>query len=89
MYKNLTEVHVLFTIVAIFIQVLKMYAWEFTFIQKIDQIRQKEVELLRKNALLNAIGTSVAYHSQSVVGTAQSWLDGPIRMAPSAHIRPS
>lgn len=50
-----------------FFQVLKMYAWEFAFIQKVEHIRQKEVQLLRKNATLMAIGTAVAYHSQYIV----------------------
>jgi len=44
-----------------------MYAWEFTFIQKIDDIRQKEISLLRRNANLMAVGTAVAYHSQAIV----------------------
>ncbi|XP_053388123.1 multidrug resistance-associated protein 1-like isoform X2 [Mercenaria mercenaria] len=46
------------------IKVLKMYAWEYTFIQKIQDIRKKEIEYLRKNATLMAISTSVANHSQ-------------------------
>ena len=36
-------------------KVLKLYAWEETFIEDILQIRTKEINILRKNALLNAL----------------------------------
>ncbi|CAM1314160.1 ABCC2 (predicted) [Pycnogonum litorale] len=37
------------------IKVLKLYAWEIPFMQKVTDIREKEIDLLRKIALLNAL----------------------------------
>uniref|UniRef100_A0A671LLL1 Canalicular multispecific organic anion transporter 2-like n=1 Tax=Sinocyclocheilus anshuiensis TaxID=1608454 RepID=A0A671LLL1_9TELE len=39
------------------IKVLKLYAWETSFKQKILQIRQKELNVLRKTAYLSALST--------------------------------
>uniref|UniRef100_A0A673IM37 Canalicular multispecific organic anion transporter 2-like n=1 Tax=Sinocyclocheilus rhinocerous TaxID=307959 RepID=A0A673IM37_9TELE len=39
------------------IKVLKLYAWETSFQQKILQIRQKELHVLRKTAYLSALST--------------------------------
>jgi hypothetical protein len=44
-----------------------MYAWEFRFIEKINEIREKEIYYLKKNAMLMALSTSVANHSQYIV----------------------
>ena len=40
-----------------FAQVLKLYAWEPPFEDQIRQVRRKEVAVLRKIAILNAIST--------------------------------
>lgn len=39
------------------IKVLKLYAWELSFKEKILQIRQKELNVLRKTAYLSALST--------------------------------
>ncbi|KAK7918825.1 hypothetical protein WMY93_010109 [Mugilogobius chulae] len=39
------------------IKVLKLYAWEKSFIEKVLAIRQKELNVLRKTALLGALST--------------------------------
>ncbi|ETE72132.1 Multidrug resistance-associated protein 1, partial [Ophiophagus hannah] len=39
------------------IRVLKLYAWELAFKQKVLQIRQEELKVLKKSAYLAAIGT--------------------------------
>lgn len=39
------------------IKVLKLYAWEVSFKEKILQIRQKELNVLRKTAYLSALST--------------------------------
>uniref|UniRef100_A0A8C6WQX4 ABC-type glutathione-S-conjugate transporter n=1 Tax=Neogobius melanostomus TaxID=47308 RepID=A0A8C6WQX4_9GOBI len=39
------------------IKVLKLYAWEKSFIQKVLAIRQKELNVLRKTAILGALST--------------------------------
>lgn len=39
------------------IKVLKLYAWEISFKEKILQIRQKELNVLRKTAYLSALST--------------------------------
>ncbi|KAL4236836.1 hypothetical protein ACF0H5_005222 [Mactra antiquata] len=49
------------------IKVMKMYAWEFTFIQRINDIRKIEEKKLIQNAVLMAIGSSVANHCQFIV----------------------
>ncbi|KAH3867977.1 hypothetical protein DPMN_031113 [Dreissena polymorpha] len=49
------------------VKVLKMYAWEYTFIKKVDEVRVREIRLLKKNAYLMAIGTSLANHSQFLI----------------------
>ncbi|XP_069102567.1 multidrug resistance-associated protein 1-like isoform X2 [Argopecten irradians] len=45
------------------IKVLKMYAWESTFIEKVKSIRDNEMKFLRKNANVYAFGVVVANHS--------------------------
>ncbi|XP_025101783.1 LOW QUALITY PROTEIN: multidrug resistance-associated protein 1-like [Pomacea canaliculata] len=39
------------------IKVLKMYAWEHSFEEKIKELREKEVKLLRTGAVLNTINS--------------------------------
>uniref|UniRef100_A0A4X2M7C2 ABC-type glutathione-S-conjugate transporter n=1 Tax=Vombatus ursinus TaxID=29139 RepID=A0A4X2M7C2_VOMUR len=39
------------------IKVLKLYAWELSFSQMIEKIRQGELQVLRKMAFLNAVST--------------------------------
>ncbi|XP_055866421.1 multidrug resistance-associated protein 1-like isoform X2 [Biomphalaria glabrata] len=39
------------------IKVLKLYAWETSFQKKVEEIRDKELELLKKTAYLNAFST--------------------------------
>ena len=38
-------------------QVLKLYAWESSFQDKISEIRAKELVILKKSAYLNAFST--------------------------------
>ncbi|XP_021347158.1 multidrug resistance-associated protein 1-like [Mizuhopecten yessoensis] len=45
------------------IKVLKMYAWESTFIEQIKKIRNLEMNFLKKNAIVTAFGLVVANHS--------------------------
>ncbi|XP_033725322.1 multidrug resistance-associated protein 1-like [Pecten maximus] len=45
------------------IKVLKMYAWESTFIERIKKIRNVEMKFLRKNAIVTALAVVVANHS--------------------------
>lgn len=39
------------------IKVLKLYAWEPSFAQKVLEIRSKELNVLKKSAYLNALST--------------------------------
>jgi len=39
------------------IKVLKLYAWELAFREKVLEIRQKELKVLKKSAYLAAMGT--------------------------------
>lgn len=39
------------------IKVLKLYAWELAFREKVLEIRQKELKILKKSAYLAAMGT--------------------------------
>ncbi|GAB1601926.1 multidrug resistance-associated protein 1-like [Argonauta hians] len=47
------------------IKVLKLYAWETSFMKKINEIREKEMKILRTSAYLQAVGmftwTSIPY----------------------------
>ncbi|XP_021347161.1 multidrug resistance-associated protein 1-like isoform X1 [Mizuhopecten yessoensis] len=45
------------------IKVLKMYAWESTFIEKIKKIRILEMNFLKKNAIVTAFALVVSNHS--------------------------
>uniref|UniRef100_A0A8C6TRJ6 ABC-type glutathione-S-conjugate transporter n=1 Tax=Neogobius melanostomus TaxID=47308 RepID=A0A8C6TRJ6_9GOBI len=51
------------------IKVLKLYAWEKSFIQKVLAIRQKELNVLRKTAILGALSTMVALTTFAVYVT--------------------
>uniref|UniRef100_A0A8C2H4Q5 ABC-type glutathione-S-conjugate transporter n=1 Tax=Cyprinus carpio TaxID=7962 RepID=A0A8C2H4Q5_CYPCA len=51
------------------IKVLKLYAWEVSFKEKILQIRQKELTVLRKTAYLSALSTMVALTTFAVYVT--------------------
>lgn len=39
------------------IKVLKLYAWELAFKEKVLGIRQEELKVLKKSAYLGAVGT--------------------------------
>lgn len=41
------------------IKVLKLYAWEPSFLEQVEGIRQSELQLLRKGAYLEAISTFI------------------------------
>lgn len=41
------------------IKVLKLYAWEPSFLEQVEGIRQSELQLLRKGAYLQAISTFI------------------------------
>ena len=44
-----------------------MYAWEYTFMKKVKEIREKEIGFLKQNATLMAISTAIANHSPFMV----------------------
>ena len=48
-------------------KVLKMYAWELSFMKKVKEIRDKELNTLSTNAILMAISTAVCTHGQYLV----------------------
>uniref|UniRef100_A0AAR2KIZ5 ATP-binding cassette, sub-family C (CFTR/MRP), member 3 n=1 Tax=Pygocentrus nattereri TaxID=42514 RepID=A0AAR2KIZ5_PYGNA len=50
-------------------KVLKLYAWEVSFKEKVLQIRQKELNVLRKTAYLSALSTMVALTTFAVYVT--------------------
>lgn len=49
------------------LKVLKMYAWELSFMKKVKEIRDKELNTLWTNAILMAISTAVCTHGQYLV----------------------
>uniref|UniRef100_A0AAZ3SGN9 ATP-binding cassette, sub-family C (CFTR/MRP), member 3 n=1 Tax=Oncorhynchus tshawytscha TaxID=74940 RepID=A0AAZ3SGN9_ONCTS len=51
------------------IKVLKLYAWESSFKEKVLEIRQKELNVLRKTAYLGALSTMVALTTFAVYVT--------------------
>ena len=41
------------------IKVLKLYAWEMAFIHRLNGIREKELQCIRKKAVLSSISSAV------------------------------
>lgn len=41
------------------IKVIKLYAWEKAFIRRINDVRDQELQCIRKKAVLNAISSAV------------------------------
>jgi hypothetical protein len=41
------------------IKVLKLYAWEIAFMRRINEIRQKELTLIRQKAIISAISNAI------------------------------
>lgn len=59
------------------IKVLKLYAWETSFKEKVLAIRQKELNVLRKTAYLGALSTMAWTSAPFLVGSVHmsgSWL---------------
>lgn len=59
------------------IKVLKLYAWENSFKEKVLAIRQKELNVLRKTAYLGALSTMAWTSAPFLVGLVHmsgSWL---------------
>lgn len=54
------------------IKVLKLYAWENSFKEKILAIRQKELNVLRKMAYLGALSTMAWTSAPFLVGVQMS-----------------
>lgn len=52
------------------IKVLKLYAWESSFKDKVLEIRQKELNVLRKTAYLGALSTMAWTSAPFLVHTA-------------------
>ena len=52
------------------IKVLKLYAWENSFKEKVLAIRQKELNVLRKTAYLGALSTMAWTSAPFLVGSA-------------------
>ncbi|CAF3222819.1 unnamed protein product, partial [Rotaria sp. Silwood2] len=50
------------------IRVLKLYAWEIAFIRSITHIREKELEYIRKKAIVNAISNILWTFTPILVG---------------------
>lgn len=56
------------------IKVLKLYAWEPSFLQQVEGIRQSELQLLRKGAYLQAVSTFIWMCTPFLVRlSCQSW----------------
>lgn len=56
------------------IKVLKLYAWEPSFLQEVERIRQSELWLLRKGAYLHAVSTFIWMCTPFLVRLSrQSW----------------
>lgn len=53
------------------IKVLKLYAWENSFKDKVLAIRQKELNVLRKMAYLGALSTMAWTSAPFLVGSVQ------------------
>lgn len=51
------------------IKVLKLYAWEKSFQEKVLEIRQKELTVLRKTAYLSAVSIMAWTSAPFMVGT--------------------
>ncbi|XP_050416423.2 multidrug resistance-associated protein 1 [Patella vulgata] len=66
-------------------KVLKLYAWELSFQEKISEIRNQELDILRKSAYLNAFGTftwtcapflvTLATFATYVLSSTENYLD--------------
>lgn len=56
------------------IKVLKLYAWENSFRDKVLAIRQKELNVLRKMAYLGALSTMAWTSAPFLVGWIHFWL---------------
>jgi len=56
-----------------FFQVLKMYAWENKFMEKIRSIRDGEISTLRAYGVLSAMNVTVSAFSPFVVGVSITW----------------
>ncbi|KAK2111666.1 Canalicular multispecific organic anion transporter 2 [Saguinus oedipus] len=56
------------------IKVLKLYAWEPSFLQQVEGIRQRELQLLRKAAYLHAISTFIWVCSPFLVTLITLWV---------------
>ena len=46
-----------YTYIGLLRQVLKLYAWEPSFEKKVQDVRDKEIAVIRKGAYLNAVNT--------------------------------
>lgn len=57
------------------IKVLKLYAWETSFREKVLAIRQKELNVLRKTAYLGALSTMAWTSAPFLVRTRPSAFD--------------
>lgn len=55
------------------IKVLKLYAWENSFKEKVLAIRQKELNVLRKTAYLGALSTMAWTSAPFLVGSPHVW----------------
>jgi len=56
---------------AVNIQLLKLYAWEFFFMNKILSIRDKELKVLRKGAIFTAL-TYIMWFCSAFIVSFQS-----------------
>ena len=55
------------------IKVLKLYAWERSFQEKVLAIRQKELDVLRRTAYLGALSTMAWTSAPFLVRTGLHW----------------
>ncbi|VTJ51992.1 Hypothetical predicted protein [Marmota monax] len=64
------------------IKVLKLYAWELAFKDKVMAIRQEELKVLKKSAYLAAVGTFTWVCTPFLVsGAGCSWVTCSVRVA--------
>jgi ATP-binding cassette, subfamily C (CFTR/MRP), member 1 len=50
------------------IKVLKLYAWEMAFIRRLNSVREKELQCIRKKAIVSSFSTAIWTFAPILVG---------------------